>query len=131
MKILLSEKHGVNPTMPICFWCGEKRGEIALLGKLKGDAEAPRECLLDYEPCERCKENFSKGIHLIGIVTEGEGKPIYKKDGQKLFPTGTYAVVTEEAIDRMFPKEIAESSKEKGKCFVDDLALRELLGDVI
>ena len=33
--ILLSPKYGVNPTMPVCFWCGEDRGEIALLGRIE------------------------------------------------------------------------------------------------
>ncbi len=53
--IKVSPKHGVNPTIPICFWCGEEKGEIALLGKLPGDAEAPRNMVLDYEPSGRTK----------------------------------------------------------------------------
>ena len=38
-SIKISQKHGVNPTIPICFWCGKEKNEIALLGKLPGDAE--------------------------------------------------------------------------------------------
>lgn len=39
--IRVSEKHGVNPSITICPICG-KETSIALLGKLKGDKEAPR-----------------------------------------------------------------------------------------
>ena len=28
--IKLSPKHGLNPTIPVCFWCGEERNEVAL-----------------------------------------------------------------------------------------------------
>jgi hypothetical protein len=65
MGISVSEKHGVNPSIPICFYCGEGKNEVALLGKLKGDVEAPHYCLLDMEPCDLCKERRESGIHLI------------------------------------------------------------------
>lgn len=25
MEITLSPKYGVNPTIPVCFWCGEEK----------------------------------------------------------------------------------------------------------
>lgn len=40
-NIILSEKHGVNPSITVYPICGKEIG-IALLGKLKGDEEAPR-----------------------------------------------------------------------------------------
>lgn len=40
-NIILSEKHEVNPSITVCPICGKEIG-IALLGKLKGDEEAPR-----------------------------------------------------------------------------------------
>ena len=54
--IKISPKYGVNPTIPVCFFCGEPKNEIALMGKMKGDIEAPKNMVLDYEPCEHCKE---------------------------------------------------------------------------
>ena len=33
--IEISPKHGVNPTIPICFWFGEEKGEIVLLGRVR------------------------------------------------------------------------------------------------
>lgn len=61
-SIKISPKYGVNPTIPVCFFCGEEKQEIALLGKLKGDVEAPHRMCLDYEPCEKCKQIFAQGI---------------------------------------------------------------------
>ena len=50
--IRLSKKYGVNPSIPICFWCGQEKNEIALLGHIgdgrRGeDLEAPRNILLE------------------------------------------------------------------------------------
>lgn len=27
----LSPKYGVNPTIPVCFWCGEDKNEVIIL----------------------------------------------------------------------------------------------------
>ena len=32
--IKVSPKYGLNPTIPVCFWCGKERGEIALMGRM-------------------------------------------------------------------------------------------------
>lgn len=69
-SIKISPKHGVNPTIPICFFCGEEKQEIALLGKIGGkseDLEAPRHMVLDYEPCDKCKEQMKLGVVLIPV----------------------------------------------------------------
>jgi hypothetical protein len=88
-SIKLSEKHGVNPCIPRCFWCGKEKSEIALLGYLPGDKEAPMSAILDYEPCDECAAQMAKGITIMGT-----------NDGGKT-PTGSFCVVREEAIKRM------------------------------
>ena len=93
--IPLSPKHGVNPTLAICFYCGEHTGEIALLGKLKDDAQAPKEAVIDYRPCKECQEKFSKGV-LIIAVRPSNNKHRYIAPGYE--PTGAYAVIRPEAI---------------------------------
>ena len=37
--IKLSPKHGLNPTMPVCFWCGKEKNEVAhiLINKVEYD----------------------------------------------------------------------------------------------
>lgn len=40
-EILLSEKHGLNPSIDCCILCGKDIG-IVLFGKLENDKEAPK-----------------------------------------------------------------------------------------
>ena len=65
MNIRLSEKHGLNPTLGICFYCGKETGEIGLLGRMKDDEEAPRYAILSKEPCDECKKVFENNFTLF------------------------------------------------------------------
>lgn len=59
-SINLSPKYGVNPSVLHCFICGKKTG-LALLGKLKDDAEAPHDISNPNELCDDCKKGIRKG----------------------------------------------------------------------
>lgn len=95
--IKLSPKHGLNPTIPVCFWCGEERNEVALLGHIGDgrkheDFEAPMHMVIDYEPCEKCRANMALGVTLM----EATNKPnsVTKVEMQKgVYPTGRYVVI--------------------------------------
>lgn len=50
--ITLSKKHGLNPSMVVCPICG-KAENVALLGHIKGDREAPR--YIQGDICDECK----------------------------------------------------------------------------
>lgn len=101
-EIKLSPQHGLNSTIPICFWCGKEKNEIALLGKIdKEDSPAPRKIVVNYEPCDACKELFSKGIHVIGCSKTPMVEtmfPIMEDDKCCLYPTGSMFVAPEEWI---------------------------------
>ena len=104
MGIRLSEKHGVNPSVEKCFWCGESIG-VVLFGKLKGDAEAPREVVTGYDPCDKCKEIISKGCWCVEVdssPTVRGRRPIQKQGDQELYPTGRFHVLKHEAAARIF-----------------------------
>lgn len=96
--IKLSPKHGVNPCMPVCFFCGQDRNEIVLFGKIgKEDKEAPMRAVVDFEPCDECKKKFAEGVLLIEVTNSPEciGMPIAKD----AYPTGRYVVVRPEALN--------------------------------
>lgn len=101
-NIKLSPEHGVNPTIPVCFWCGKEKNEVALLGKIdKEDFEAPRRVILNYEPCDKCKKLFGKGIHVIGVTEEPivPGMfPIVDDSRAKLYPTGSMFIAPEDWV---------------------------------
>lgn len=127
MSIRLSEKHGVNPMLMTCFWCGENRGDIALLGKLKGDAEAPRHVVLDYEPCDQCKEKMDKGIMIAEAVEHPANEnqiPFYKG----CYPTGNWSVVKEEAVREFLRPEVWDSVLKHRACFLDPEGYWKLFG---
>ena len=126
MSIRLSEKHGVNPTMCQCFFCGEVK-HIALMGRLKNDAEAPMSCIMDYEPCEKCQENMKMGVTLIE-VSETQPRdnrpPLTAQGNQKVYPLGGWCVITPEASKRIFNMDMTAGQK----LFVDSQVLQQLVG---
>jgi hypothetical protein len=92
--IVLSEKYGVNPTIPICFFCGEPKNELILMGKLKGDVEAPKNICINKEPCDQCKEYMEKGVMLVSVKDNTDRENPYR--------TGNIAVITVEAAEKIF-----------------------------
>lgn len=87
--VRLHPKHGVNPTMPVCAWCGEPTGEIALLGAAyKG--KAPMHMRLNDDPCAKCLESMAQGITFIERVREGSKER-----------TGRWCVLRREGVQRM------------------------------
>lgn len=132
-RIQLHPKHGLNPTMPVCFWCGQDKGEIALLGaKYKG--EAPPKMVLDYMPCGACQTAQESGITCIEATTPNRTKnPPLANDGalSMTCPTGRWVVVKREAFER-FP--VADQLKaqimERGKCFLDPDTFNQLFAGV-
>ena len=100
-SIKLSPQHGLNPCIPVCFFCGEEKNEIALLGHIgdgrKGeDFEAPRKAVLDYVPCEECQKKFAEGVLLIEVTGSPEVISMPIADGA--YPTGRFVVVKPEAL---------------------------------
>lgn len=91
-KLTLSKKHGVNPSITHCECCGKEIG-IALLGKLKGDVEAPRDIYMGL--CDDCKNVIDqKGLMIIEVRDGESGKNPYR--------TGRLVGITKDARERMF-----------------------------
>lgn len=105
--IKISPRHGLNPTIPICFWCGKERSEIALLGKLPNDAKAPRGVVLDYEPCDCCRSGMAQGFTLMEATKHPNtsGQPEIQTG---VYPTGRFMVITKEAASRLFGGNIGD-----------------------
>lgn len=128
-SIKLSPKHGLNPMMGVCFWCGEPDGTIVLMGKIGGrgkDEEAPRYGVVSYEPCDKCKEGMAKGITLIEASTEPTG---YLSMQENVYPTGRWMVVTEDYVRRCWPDDMVIDILKKRKCFVQEGILASMIGN--
>jgi len=113
-SIKLSERYGVNPAIPKCYYCNEDKNLLILVGRLPGDAEAPQGRVWDKEPCDKCQEWMKQGIILVSVdesKTEDRGNP---------WRTGGWVVIREEAFRRMFSGDIVERVCKSRFCFVPD-----------
>jgi hypothetical protein len=88
-SIRLSQKYGVNPAIPLWFYCNEPKNEIILAGAF-GGKEAPRNAVWDRVPCDKCQEWMKQGILFIS-TKDGES-------GDNPYRTGGWCVIKEEAV---------------------------------
>ena len=83
-SIRLSEKHGLNPTIPLCPYCEKPKNQVAMLGaegdKLakalgRADGEMPMHCHLpgDVYPCEDCLETKKDYVFLFSAEDTEKG----------------------------------------------------------
>lgn len=124
--IKISPKHGLNPTIPVCFWCGKQKNEIALMGRMTDDIEAPKNMVLDYVPCEECQSHMAMGVAILEASDHPntEGQPPMQTG---IYPTSRFVVVTTECADRVF-NAYAPWSEGK-KVFVDSDVFSHFLPD--
>ena len=66
--IIISKKHGVNPSVACCEVCGKEYGVI-MFGKLKGDKEAPKRVMKGL--CSDCKKVIDDGGIIFIEVEDG------------------------------------------------------------
>jgi hypothetical protein len=117
--VILSHKYGVNPTMPVCFYCQHETGEVALLGRVVDkktgkEVEAPRHMILDHTPCDACKEWMEKGVILISVKNS-------TTSGDDPLRTGGWCVVKDEALARFItPPALLMDMLKKRVAFVSD-----------
>jgi len=88
--IKLSPKYGINPTIPLCFWCGQEKNEIALMdhigdGRKGEDIEAP----------------------IKGVLKPDAVKRIFNLD----LENGKKLLVSEEAFSAIFTSPIMDENK--------------------
>lgn len=135
--IQLSKKHGVNPAVPKCFYCGDDKNELILAGRLPNDMEAPRSAVWDVHPCDACLARMKVGIILIS-VKDGEYEKIeadannhehthrYAKHPMLGFipnphRTGKFIVIKESALRRAFkPGERLDAMLMRRWTFMDE-----------
>lgn len=67
--IILSKKHGLNPSIEVCPICGKDIG-ITLFGYIKGDKEAPR--YIQGDICDECKARVADNKCFVISVGEDQ-----------------------------------------------------------
>ena len=118
--ITVSQKHGVNPTMLVCPICHHETGGLALLGKLKEDAEAPRYSL-DSQPCDDCRGVIEAGGVMLIEVKDGSTGSNPERTG---YVIGVKAgVIDEDAVDE---RRVGFMTESVMKEMMDDLYKQEI-----
>ena len=126
-NIRLSERYGVNPTIPLCFICGEPKNELILAGKLRGDAEAPKNAVWDMDPCDACKDLMEKGIILLEVdskKTTDQKNPF--RTGKMLVikeSAGLFSALTEDVRDQFLKNRVGYVDDESWKALGFDQAM--------
>lgn len=110
--IVVSPKHGVNPSECHCICCG-KVYAVALLGKLKDDKEAPRDIYNGL--CDDCKGVIDKGGVMFIEVKDGE-------TGSNPYRTGRVVGVSKEFKER--------NHIEAPIMYMEETTFTELFGNV-
>ena len=124
----LSKQYGLNPTITKCFFCGKNKS-VALLGHIGGrgkDIQAPKECILDYDPCNECRAVMRNGVSLIEaqeIPTINGLPPLKAIDGREMYPMGRLVVVEAKKWSEMVQKEFHNGDI----CFVEPKGIDDLL----
>lgn len=134
-SIPLSPKHGLNPTIPCCAWCGKEKKEIALMGRIKTsvkgeDPEAPMHCVLDYEPCDDCKAQWSQGVAVLEATMRRPTPyrpPISKQNGEEIYPTMRMVVIKPESAERVFGGQFEAGQK----LLLEDTAFEQIFGEAL
>lgn len=118
-SIKLSSKHGVNPSMDICFYCQEVK-QLLLMGRLPYDKEAPRQVCTSLEPCDACKEKFEteKAVVIVEATQDSKG----------ISPTGRYIGLTEEGARRILNEDFVNDVVSRGRIALIEPSLYNQLG---
>lgn len=121
MKI--SDKHGLNPTIDVCFFCGNDK-QIILLGKLKGDVKAPGRIVSGYEPCKDCRKKMRLGVTVIEVTNTDNGAAPMRPG---VWPTGRWCVLKRRVAGRLFDGIAGFDSTTQDKLLLDDKVYERLI----
>jgi hypothetical protein len=126
----------IGAVIPICFFCEKPKNEVALLQTTSPD-DLPMHAALDYEPCDECRDKWSKGIALIEAretpMADGQlpMKGNIKGQDTSVYPTGRWVVMrTEAARDLFQPHDIVDEVLDKGRALIDTDVFEFLTGDL-
>lgn len=105
-------------SMTKCFFCGGDK-DIVMNRVLSAAAAIKVHRLhgkvIDKEPCNTCKEYMKQGVMLVSAK---DNDP----DHSNPYRTGNLAVISEDAVKRIFDKEMADNLLKTRFGFIEDSA---------
>lgn len=111
------KKYGFNPTIPLCYYCGMEKKEIALLGDAYKE-KAPKEMVINKIPCSHCSKFMKLGVIFIGVR---DGEP----QTDNPYRTGEFLVIKDETIKKMpMDSKTREEILKRRVCFIEQSILK-------
>lgn len=105
--------------MSVCFYCG--KDDAVILHRRLAQV-LPRRAVYDKRPCKECASHMEQGVILISVDEEKSGG-----DMKNPYRTGGFAVVRDEAIERMVnPPELRKQILEARVAFIPDEVWKHL-----
>ncbi len=88
--------------MSQCFWCGGEKNELIIAKRQDKQwcDNKTMSVIANYEPCDKCKEGFAKGVQLI----EAQEEPLWRKQPEiqkGVYPTGNTWVINREVAEEI------------------------------
>lgn len=111
-----------------CFWCMQKNGVTIL----NPDEETPSDepVVVNYEPCNSCMKKLSEGNALIEVslkpLSENQQAFPVKFRGKKCYPSGRYAVMTDDGLREVFNDEAVERITKYKQALIDEDSFERL-----
>jgi recombinational DNA repair protein (RecF pathway) len=98
--LIFHPQHGVNPSLPVCAFCGQPTGEILLLGYNRGKEAKHLAIYNPHQPCKACAEKMSYGITFIEAIPHPDHDWV----------PGAWIVIKEESnlVQSIEPKELKD-----------------------
>ena len=99
--IILSPKHGLNPTMFRCYACGGETNVMAVCGKINSaDDEMPKYSYRKDVFCDKCSKVMKQGGSIIVEVTKED------REHPDNCRTGRMVGIRKEAAEHIFKNKV-------------------------
>ena len=117
-----------------CFWCGKPKDQSITE---ETEETINNSIINSYVPCDKCKETFANGIHVMGVSKEPivDGMfPITKDNDNVLYPTGSMFISNDEFIKDILSdpseKELLDNVLKERKLLLPNDFVEQIINDI-
>jgi len=103
--------------MANCFFCNKP--SMILIDRRLRNTLPMNVGVIDMTPCSECRSYMDKGVILISIKDDTKEEDM-KGPQPNPYRTGGWVVMTDEAVERLFPTEFSKAAIKMRFMFIED-----------